>query len=106
MHIGQLMKKLCWEHHIGAADLARKLGVSRQAVYEMYRKKHLHTRWFGPLGEVFEHDFAQYYLSEENRKKLERGDEDMEALRQENAALKEKVGMLEELNELLKGKRP
>ncbi len=89
---------------MGAADLARKLGVSRQAVYEMFRKKHLHTRWFGPLGEVFEQDFALYYLSEENRQKLERGNDDLEALKQENAALKEKVGMLEELNELLKKK--
>ena len=104
IHIGQLIKKLCWEHHLSAADLAQKLGISRQSVYGLYRRKHIHTRWFGQLGEALGHDFAQYYLSEENRQRMEQGDDGTEALKRENEALRKENEMLQELNSLLKKK--
>ncbi len=102
MHIGQLIKKLSWEAHLTTAGLAKELGISRQAVYGLFRRKDVHTRWFGPLGKVLKHDFAQHYLGEENRQKLERGDDDMQELRRENEALKKENEILRELNGLKK----
>lgn len=102
IHIGQLINKLCREQHIGAAGLAQKLGISRQAVYGLYRRKDIHTRWFGQLGEALGHDFAQYYLSEENCQRMERGDDETEALRKENEMLRRENEMLRDI--LLKKK--
>lgn len=104
VHIGQLIKRLSWERHLTTAGLAEKLGVSRQSVYGLFRRKDVHTRWFGPLGEVLGHDFAQHYLSDENRQRLEQGDDEAEALRREIEALRKENEMLRELNGLLKKK--
>lgn len=102
IHIGQLIKKLSWEAHLTTADLATELGISRQAVYGLFRRKDVHTSRFGPLGKVLNHDFAQHYLGQENRQKLEQGDEEAAALKKENEALKKENELLRELNGLKK----
>lgn len=102
VHIGQLIKKLCWERHLTTAALAKELGISRQAVYGLFRRKDLHTSWFVPLAKTLEYDFAQLYLNKENKQRLEQGDDEAEALKQENEALKKENEILRELNGLKK----
>ncbi len=111
-HIGEKVKEMMYEKRMKTRDLAVKLGITPQGLYYLLRKGTWPARHIEPLSKILDHDFGQYYQSEQFQKapevdpaEHEQLKKEVEELRRENAHLKEKTEMLSELNRLLKEKK-
>lgn len=62
IHIGKKIKEVFDKSPMGVAQFARKIGKSRNTIYDIFERKTIQTGLLDKICDVFEHDFF-YYLS-------------------------------------------
>ena len=69
IHIGKLIQTFVRENNINSAELARKIGKTRQNVYDLYRREDIEVKLFLTISEALSHDFfADIYPQKEDNK--------------------------------------
>ena len=59
IHIGKLIQTFVRENNINSADLARKIGKTRQNIYDLYKRDDIEVKLFLTLSEVLKHNFME-----------------------------------------------
>ena len=57
IHIGKLVKNFVKENHINSAELARKIGKSRQNIYDLYKRDDIEVKLILAISEALNHNF-------------------------------------------------
>ena len=57
IHIGALVKKFVKENNINASELARKLGKTRQNLYDLYKRDDIGVKELLSISKVLNHNF-------------------------------------------------
>lgn len=95
MHIGLIIKELMGKEKIDAPTLAKKIGKSKQAVYDMLDKEDLNTSVLRQLAGIFNVPITYFFVG-----CVEKSDDiqvELDRLRVENDFLKEETERLKEL---------
>ncbi len=84
-HIGNKIKSVVKERGMEKAEFGRRINMSRENVYSIFRRKTIDTGLLSTISQVLEHDFFKYYtpLAKE-----------VEKLKDENHALHEMIKLL------------
>ena len=59
IHLGKLIQAFVKENHINSAELARKIGKTRQNLYDLYKRDDIEVKLFLTISEVLNHDFIE-----------------------------------------------
>ena len=59
IHLGKLIQAFVKQNHINSAELARKIGKTRQNVYDLYKRDDIEVKLFLTISEVLNHDFIK-----------------------------------------------
>lgn len=106
MNIGLKIKELASEENITLADLAKRLGKTKQAVYEMVEKEDVNTSILKKLSSEFNVPISYFFESDEagvqviahhNSQAVGIGNITQSGDQAEISLLKEKIKHLEEL---------
>lgn len=93
MNIGLKIKELMSKEKMDTPTLAKKMGKTKQAVYDMLEKEDVNTSLLRQLSDIFKVPVT-FFLAEEQ----ENGNqEELDLLRHEVVALKEEIKRLKEL---------
>lgn len=93
MNIGLKIKELMSKEKMDTPTLAKKMGKTKQAVYDMLEKEDVNTAILRQLSDIFKVPVT-FFLAEEQ----ENGNqEELDLLRREVVALKEEIQRLKEL---------
>jgi transcriptional regulator with XRE-family HTH domain len=84
VEIGQKIQEVFEKQDMKLTDFADELGTVRQNVYRIFKKRHLDTGLLLKISQVLNHNFFQYYLSDNEVQHVERAKE-FERLVAENA---------------------
>ena len=96
MHIGLKIKELAEKKNLTLANLAKSIGKTKQAVYEMVEKEDVNTQILKQLSTIYNVPIEYFFgVSEENHDDYK---EKLTQLEKENSMLRD------ELNRLQKGK--
>ena len=57
IHLGKLIQTFVRENHINSTELARKIGKTRQNVYDLYKRDDMEVKLFLTISEVLNHNF-------------------------------------------------
>ena len=57
IHLGKLIQTFVKENNINSSELARKLGKTRQNIYDLYKRDDIEVKLFLTISEVLQHDF-------------------------------------------------
>ncbi len=93
IHIGNKIREIFDSRGITISEFARRINMSRENVYDIFKRKTIDTGLLQIISGILEHDFFQYYsqpVIETHKKEIER--------------LKEENKLLKEVNELQKSK--
>jgi len=66
IHIGKLIQAFVRENSINSAELARKIGKTRQNVYDLYKRDDIEVKLLLTLSEVLNHNFFTDIYPQEN----------------------------------------
>ena len=110
--IGQKIKEVFDAQNKKLTDFADELGTVRQNVYRIFKKQHLDTGLLLKISQVLNHNFFQYYVTEQGEgastddlKKLETKAQDSEhqliLARKEIDYLRKIIKLMEEKAELV-----
>lgn len=98
MNIGLKIKQLCERDNISLAELARRLGRTRPAVYEMVEKEDVNTSILRECSSIFNIPISYFFEEEdvcciaEIQEKLSKAEKEIESLRKENLSLRSNKG--------------
>lgn len=92
-HMGKLVYETMLKRGITPPQLAGRLGIHKQGISKLWRRKEFHTKLLKKLSAILEYDFFQE-LAKVDMKKLEE-------LEKENDTLKKEMSQLKRENELL-----
>ena len=59
IHIGKLIQAFVKENNINSAELARKLGKTRQNIYDLYKRDDIEVKLFLTISEILNHNFIE-----------------------------------------------
>ena len=59
IHLGKLIQTFVKENNINSAELARKIGKTRQNLYDLYKRDDIEVKLFLTLSDVLDHDFLE-----------------------------------------------
>jgi DNA-binding Xre family transcriptional regulator len=59
IHLGKLIQSFVKENNINSADLARKVGKSRQNIYDLYKRDDIEVKLFLAISEALQHNFIE-----------------------------------------------
>ena len=59
IHLGKLIQAFVKENHINSAELARKIGKTRQNLYDLYKRDDIEVKLFLTISETLNHDFLE-----------------------------------------------
>jgi len=59
IHLGKLIQTFVKENHINSAELARKIGKTRQNLYDLYKRDDIEVKLFLTISEILNHDFLE-----------------------------------------------
>jgi len=59
IHIGKLIQSFVKENNINSADLARKIGRTRQNIYDLYKRDDIEVKLLLTISEVLNHNFLE-----------------------------------------------
>ena len=59
IHLGKLIQTFVRENHINSAELARKIGKTRQNVYDLYKRDDMEVKLFLTISDALNHDFVK-----------------------------------------------
>jgi hypothetical protein len=57
IHIGKLIQDFVRQNHINSAELARRIGKTRQNVYDLYKRDDIEVKLFLAISKALNHDF-------------------------------------------------
>ena len=103
VHAGNMIKGVMKKLDLTTPTLAGLLGIAQQNTSAMYRKKYLHASALVKVSEALQHDVVKYLYPKQHRDALFTRRQRIEELEAENAALKEKVELLERMVRLVEG---
>lgn len=98
MNIGLKIKQLCERDNISLAELARRLGRTRPAIYEMVEKEDVNTSILRECSSIFNIPISYFFEEEdvcciaEIQEKLSKAEREIESLRKENLSLRSDKG--------------
>jgi transcriptional regulator with XRE-family HTH domain len=86
IHIGNKIKSTVTKKGISVSEFGRRINMSRENVYSIFKRKSIDTELLSRISKVLEYDFFQYYtpIAAELKK-----------VREENNTLKEMVRFLQ-----------
>lgn len=61
IHIGEIIKEFMKSNRITDAELASKIGTTRQNIPNIYKKKSIDTARLKKISDKLNHDFFQYF---------------------------------------------
>jgi len=59
IHIGKLIQTFVRENHINSAELARRIGKTRQNVYDLYKRDDIEVKLLLAISEALNHNFLE-----------------------------------------------
>ena len=66
IHLGKLIQSFVKENNINSADLARKIGKTRQNMYDLYKREDIEVKLFLTISEVLKHNFIEDIYPQRN----------------------------------------
>ena len=66
IHIGKLIQTFVKENNINSAELARKIGKTRQNIYDLYKRDDIEVKLFLTISEALGHNFFKDIYSRKN----------------------------------------
>ena len=57
VHLGKLIQTFVKENNINSAELARKVGKTRQNIYDLYKRDDMEVKLFLTISEALHHNF-------------------------------------------------
>ncbi|MDR0829821.1 MAG: hypothetical protein LBN95_06890 [Prevotellaceae bacterium] len=57
IHLGKLIQTFVKENNINSADLARKVGKTRQNIYDLYKRDDIEVKLFLAISDALQHNF-------------------------------------------------
>jgi len=69
IHLGNLIQTFVKENSINSAELARKVGKTRQNIYDLYKRDDIEVKLFLAISDALQHDFIDE-LYPSNQKNL------------------------------------
>jgi len=66
IHIGKLVKNFVKENHINSAELARKIGKTRQNMYDLYKRDDMDVKIILAISEALNHNFINDICPQKN----------------------------------------
>lgn len=88
IHIGNLVKNYVKENHINSAELARKIGKTRQNIYDLYKRDDIEVKLLLAISDALGHNFINDICTPQPTSQSS-VDDVMDALKQ---LVKEKIG--------------
>jgi len=67
IHLGKLIQTFVKENNINSAELARKVGKTRQNIYDLYKRDDIEVKLFLAISEALQHDFINELLLSNNK---------------------------------------
>lgn len=68
VHIGKIIEQKLREKRYPITDFAKKINTDRSNVYNIFRRNTIDTGLLQKISEILEHDFFQYFISEQTKK--------------------------------------
>jgi hypothetical protein len=68
IHLGKLIQSFVIKNNINSADLARKLGKTRQNIYDLYKRDDIEVKLFLAVSDILQHDFIDELRSSNEKK--------------------------------------
>jgi transcriptional regulator with XRE-family HTH domain len=106
--IGEKIKNIFDAKEMKLKDFAEEIGVARQNVYRIFGKDSIDTELLTKISSVLEHDFFQYYKSEDAEQKNESlnkssndNPNELEFYRNELRLAKKEIDYLKKIIELM-----
>ena len=59
IHLGKLIQAFVKENNINSADLARKVGKTRQNIYDLYKRDDVEVKLFLAISDALQHSFIE-----------------------------------------------
>ena len=59
IHLGKLIQTFVKENNINSADLARKVGKTRQNIYDLYKRDDIEVKLFLAISDALQHNFME-----------------------------------------------
>jgi len=59
IHLGKLIQTFVKENNINSAHLARKVGKTRQNIYDLYKRDDIEVKLFLAISEALQHNFIE-----------------------------------------------
>jgi len=59
IHLGKLIQSFVKENNINSADLARKVGKTRQNIYDLFKRDDIEVKLFLAISEALQHNFIE-----------------------------------------------
>ena len=81
IHIGKLVKNFVKENHINSAELARKIGKTRQNIYDLYKRDDIEVKLLLTISDALNHNFVNDICPQKKATEVS-VDEVMDALKQ------------------------
>ena len=67
IHIGQLIKKIVRENNIKDVEVARRIGKSKQNVYDLYKRNDVEVKLLLTLSQALNYDFFQHLVKQKKQ---------------------------------------
>ena len=86
INIGNKIKQVVDKKGMTNSEFGRRINMSRENVYSIYKRKSIDTVLLEKISQVLEHDFFQYYTV--LQKEIEKLKEENDLLKQMNSFLR------------------
>ncbi len=106
--IGEIIKKVLRQNRFSITEFAKKINTNRNNVYDIFTRKTIDTGLLLKIGEVLDHDFFQYYITDNTKSWIVNEKQNIYTTNSEIKKLNKKISVLEKeiaiQNERLKDK--